>query len=148
MQQYTRIIPLTHRCSTKGCKNKIKVTSTRCKSCVNREWRKRNPVLYAYLTLKQNAKRRKIEFSLTFEEFAEFCVEYDYISKKGRSATSLTIDRDKNEFGYHIWNIKPMQKSLNCSKGTKILNYDWRNGIARVYTLRADDRTGTDDLPF
>jgi len=87
-----------------------------------RKWRESNPLRYAYQTTKDNAKRRGKVFDLTFEEFKEFAIKVDYIKKKGVHASSIHIDRIKENKGYTIDNIQPLTNSQNVRK---YLDYRW-----------------------
>lgn len=114
--------------------------------------RKRDPVRYAYQNLKDNTKHRGIHFDLTIEQFREFCIEYDYIAGKGRSATSYTIDRIDVTQGYTVDNIQRLTKSENSRK--RWLEYDWRTKQAK-YTdgksldeFMREDLADGEDLPF
>jgi hypothetical protein len=117
----------THKCQTAYCRNQIK-TGTHCSTCRYKKWREKNPVKYAYLNLKHNAKKRDILFTITFEEFKQWCSKVKYIGFTGRSAESLTIDRRHNDIGYHIDNIQVMEKSKNIKK---FFYYDWREKQVR-----------------
>lgn len=90
----------------------------------------------AYQTLRYNATRRGIAFTITYEYFQRFCYKTNYIAGKGRSSMSYSIDRDKNHLGYIPGNIKIMYKGLNSAKGdkpiTKKLVYDWHTKYAKV----------------
>lgn len=89
----------------------------------NRRWRESHPLEYCYITLRDNARRRHKEFSLTLEQFREFCYKTKYIKKKGITRDCYTIDREKNEFGYHIWNIKILKNKDNAAKGCKAVEF-------------------------
>lgn len=105
-------------CSTKYCKN-ITKSGKRCATCKNRDYRLRNPLKYAYQTLKDNAKRRKKVFSLTFEEFKDLCTETQYMKKKGVFRTSYHLDRIDEETGYVKGNIQILQNHENVTKYLK-----------------------------
>lgn len=87
-----------------------------CTTCASRNWREKNPMMYAYSNLKGHAKARGKEFSLTFEEFSEFAIRVDYIANKGRSSTSYHVDRIREEEGYHVGNIQKLTNSENVKK--------------------------------
>lgn len=84
--------------------------------------RLKNPEKYAYQTLKDNAKRRGKEFTLTFEQFSEFAVKTSYIARKGRKKDSLHIDRIYENNGYTKENIQTLTNSENVRK---YLKYYW-----------------------
>lgn len=101
------------------------------KAKYNRKWREENPVHYAYLTLKSNAKRRGHYFNLTLDEFKQFCYRYKYIGKKGRTADGYGVDRIREEGGYTIDNIA-IKKNGNNTK--KYKTYDWENKVGMTVT--------------
>ena len=93
----------------------------------------------SYQTLKYNSTRRKVFFDLTFEEFAEFCYETNYMAGKGRSKESHTVDRivEGKLPGYTKSNIQALPKGVNSSKEqalrkNKTLIYDWETKTATV----------------
>lgn len=116
------------KCATKYCKNKTEWTH--CSTCRSRKSREVDPVRYAFNTLKANAKRRGLAFSLTIDQFREFCIKTKFIAGKGRSSDSYTIDRIYNNVGYHIDNIQVMKNGDNVRR--YFLTYDWERKIAAV----------------
>ena len=119
-------------CATPYCTNKKRKYRKICGSCEKRKWRKKYPVQAAFEALRNNAKRRKKIFTLTFEQFKEFCVSYNYIAGKGKKKESFTIDCIDPSKGYTFENIQVLTNSANAKKGTKILVYDWQNNYATV----------------
>lgn len=99
------------------CGNRTKPNDgTRCSTCRSRRRAKNNPVSYFFNLLKVNAKRRGVDFDLTLEQFRDFCVEVDFIKRKGKKITSLTVDRIRADRGYHIDNIQALPLSFNSKK--------------------------------
>lgn len=122
-------------CSTKFCKNDSGNKSY-CSTCRSKQSREKNFTAYSYNTLKANAKRRGKDFQLTLEEFKKFCVETNYLVGKGRSKTSLSIDRVENSIGYVLSNLKILTVSDNARKGAKVLEYDYVTRQATVIDCR------------
>ena len=112
------------KCQTEGCKNKARTGRKICTTCKSRLHWQKYPLKYWHTTLKYNAKRREKEFTLTLEEFEEFCKQTGYGELKGRTATSLSIDRVDNNLGYSKDNIKAITLSENSSKKNKCLGVD------------------------
>lgn len=109
----------------------------------NREvWRKNNPVHYAYLTLKANAKRRNKPFEITLEDFKKFCYRYKYIGKKGRTAEGYGVDREREEDGYTLDNMRILKNGNNVKK---YKSYDWES---RTGTTVTSVETPDADNPF
>lgn len=133
---------INEKCITKHCRKRKLIKGFYCASCVKRKYAERHPVKYAYTILKNNAKRRGVYFDLTFNQFSKFCTKYDYISGKGKTRESLSIDRIDNTKGYTESNIRVLTLSENSAKGKKTLNayYDYieRKVIATVSTRRPD----------
>lgn len=124
------------------CSNKAAKNRRYCLSCVNRRYRDKDPVRYCYKNLKANAKRRGKFFDLTLEEFREFCIKYNYIEKKGRSATSYTVDREIEELGYTKSNLQALPNRENIKKYKR-----WTEAGFKV-TEVTNYFTDTDGCPF
>jgi len=125
-------------CAAKFCRNKTPFTL--CSTCRSKKAREKDPVKYAFNALKNNAKRRNIPFTITLEQFREWCVKVQYIGFKGRSANSYTIDRRYNDIGYHIDNIQVMTKSDNIKK---YFFYDYRNRQAAYMEIKEEQTEET-----
>lgn len=111
-----------------------------CTKCKTIRQKKSNPYKYAYRNFLSNIKRRgkdwekkygekspKYECTITFEEFKQFAVSCQLLSKRGRSKESYHIDRIDETLGYHIWNIQPLTNEENVRKShmvRKHLVYD------------------------
>jgi DNA-directed RNA polymerase subunit M/transcription elongation factor TFIIS len=123
-------------------KNKEKNRRT-CRKCRYAK-EKENLIAWSYRTLKSNAKRRGKAFSLTLAEFADFCYETSLLTTRGTKSTSFTVDRIRNEFGYHVGNIQRMTNSENIKK-EKVLNYDYQTKTGFV---RPREIINPEDYPF
>jgi len=88
-----------------------------CHKHYARTRRKNNPIESRYNQFKNNAKRRGKDFTVTFEEFKNFCTKNNYLTP-GRRGQNATIDRRCNVHGYHIWNMQILSLTQNCQKGT------------------------------
>lgn len=117
-------------CAVAYCKNKCK--GKMCSTCRSRKSRLADPVRYAFNNLRNRAKQRGLIFTITLEQFREWCVKVEYIGFKGRSSTSYTIDRRYNDLGYHIDNIQVLEKRDNI---IKFFTYDYRSKSAYVGEL-------------
>jgi hypothetical protein len=137
-----------YKCSTRYCRNTIEI-GTKCTTCRSRLSRENNQLKYSYNNLKSNAKRRGKDFDLTLEQFKQFCYKTDYLTGKGKTKTSYSIDRIDNNKGYSIDNIRVLTLSANSKKGTKILHYDWRTKEAIVTSTRIEVDIPPDEFcPF
>lgn len=136
-------------CCLPSC-NKIAKEGKLCKTCYTRIWRLENPERASFLNLRSNSKRRGKAFTLTFEDFLEFCYKYNYMVGKGRSKESYTIDCIVNEEGYHKDNLQVLTKSANSSKGTKKLEVWWDDCERKLKAKVVELKTNTDnsDCPF
>lgn len=89
---------------------------------------------YAYDTLKANCYRRKGRgfFYLTFEEFKKYAIETDYISKKGITKKSWSIDCKDQTMGYFIGNIRTVPATVNNKKRRMTLTYEYIPEVGRM----------------
>lgn len=107
-------------CPAYGCRNPIGKKRRFCYKHHHRYQKYSNPLSYAYQLLKCNAKRRRKPFTLTMEEFKEFCEETNYLVLSGRSKNGLSIDRIDNTRGYEKGNIRAITLSENAQKGASV----------------------------
>lgn len=79
-----------------------------------------DPVYDRFCNFRGNAKKRRngvgIEFTITLEQFRKFCEEEGYIIEKGMRGRNCTVDRIRNEEGYHIDNIQLITNRANIKK--------------------------------
>lgn len=103
-------------CKSEGCWNFTNMRSDRpsanlwCSACLQRRWRKNNPIKAHLHWLKDSARKRHLAFSLTFEQFELFVIQTQLITR------NLTVDRIDNLKGYHADNIQALTRSENCIK--------------------------------
>lgn len=104
-------------CCAYACKNKPGMKKGGlCDKHYQRRLKDRDPVYYRYQNFKNNARQRNKEFTITLEEFRNFCNRTGYIIKKGIKGRAATIDRRCNHHGYHIWNIQLLTMKQNIRK--------------------------------
>lgn len=106
------------KCKTKGCKNKAMKDRTICCTCKSKRYKEKYVLNYIFQTLKDNAKRRGKDFTLTLDEFKEFCEKTGYDKKRGKTAWSLSIDRRDPCLGYSKDNIR----AITLSDNSKLAN--------------------------
>jgi hypothetical protein len=108
------------RCQTEECENEARDKKSGggkyCSKCVKRKNREKYPLKYWYDTLKMNAKRRRKDFTLTLNEFEAFCKKTGYSELKGKTATSLSVDRRNDKLGYSADNIQAITLRDNTLK--------------------------------
>ena len=107
----------TKKCATEGCRNKALKWRTLCCTCKNKRWKKNNYLRYCYDYLMANARRRNKIFTLTFDDFVQFCIETNYDKLKGKTSLSMSIDCKIQRLGYTKTNIRAITLSENSSKG-------------------------------
>ena len=106
-------------CCAYACTNEpVKKLAGLCHKHYRRKRREIDPVYCRYNNFKSNATKRKKIFTITLEQFRKFCKENNYIVEKGRRGQNATIDRIKNNYGYHIWNIQILTNKQHASTGT------------------------------
>jgi hypothetical protein len=106
-------------CVARACGNKKGGADRFCHKHRKRYQKENDLALYTYGAMKANARRRGKSFELTIDEFRDFCKRTNYLTLKGRRATSATIDRINPLRGYSADNIRLLSLSANASKGTK-----------------------------
>jgi len=79
-------------------------------------YKQRHPEEYFYNVLRSNAKRRGKEFTLTIEEFKQFCKDTNYLNLKGKNGNDFSIDRKESWLGYSHDNIQLKTLSDNVKK--------------------------------
>lgn len=104
-------------CATKFCRNKATHYNSTCSKCRMRVWRENHPIHARFTRVKASAKKRKIEFSLTIEQFTKFCEETSYHQTSGSTVEEMHIDRIDPNKGYSIDNIRILSCSENSYKG-------------------------------
>lgn len=89
---------------------------SRCRQCDYQHEKQAYPYQTALRELRNNAKRRKIICTLTLEEFTAFAYPVDLLVGRGRTATSLHVDRIIEELGYVAGNLQVLTCSQNSIK--------------------------------
>lgn len=92
------------KCITKYCRNQRRFQGRFCNTCSGRRWRAKHPARAAYANCRSNAKRRGIQFSITFSYYLIYW-------KQG-----MTIDRIKSQEGYVPGNLQTVSLKLNVWK--------------------------------
>lgn len=118
-----------------------------CSRCKNKRYEDKYPIKVAYHRLKGHAKARGKVFTISEEYFTKFCVEVDYIAKRGTSKTSYHIDRIIEELGYIEGNLQILQNPDNVKKYKrwKALN-DQGKSEFEVVTVKPTEQD--EDSPF
>jgi len=125
-------------CDVKHCRNRRRGKSFMCSKHIMQEWRANNPVTSILNTIRDRARRRGIPFSLSLQEFKEFCATNGYNSRQHH------IDRDDPTDGYHLHNIVVLGASANIAKG----NRERHSPRYQAYlaSRKADSRRQADNL--
>lgn len=88
-----------------------------CWKCRSRRLKKRHPATYVLNWLRQTARKRRLAFTITLQEFKRWCEETGYLALRGRRDSDMSIDRIDHSKGYHINNIKMRAFLENCTDG-------------------------------
>lgn len=105
-----------HLCPVSRCRRYKGQKKKLCHKHHAQQQKENNPVGYTYTILKQNAKRRGKVFTLTVEDFREFCTETNYLELKGRTKHEMSIDRIDHLRGYEKGNLQILTVSENVTK--------------------------------
>lgn len=101
-----------NKCKTPYCKNRRVIgRSYFCYKCLSRRSRAKDRLKAFFFSWRSNAKRRKKEFTITFEYFKSWAAENNYKPYSG-----LTIDRIREELGYIPGNIQILTLTENVRK--------------------------------
>lgn len=88
-----------------------------CWKCRSRRLKENRPWTYVLNMLRHSARKRNLPFSLTVDEFKDFCLKTGYLERRGNKPDDLTIDRIDWNDGYHIWNIRVLTHAENSGQG-------------------------------
>lgn len=138
-------------CLCKRCgKNKRAQKRTICYACIYQDKIEKYPERVCYTRLKGHAKERGKEFTLTFEQFKEFCIKTEYLKHKGISKHSFHIDRIDETKGYTIDNIQCLTNIENVMKYIEFSHIDENNKkIFVTKTVRPSNELDYgDEVPF
>jgi hypothetical protein len=118
-------------CNTPNCIRVAARHQRKCEVCKKRIYRANNILMAVYSNLKFNAKARRIKFQLTLKEFKDFCVEHNYLELRGKTATSLSIDRIIEDGPYSRDNIQVLPLAANTAKRRAFERLNWSIRVPR-----------------
>ncbi len=101
-----------YHCKSKPCARKRGL----CHKHYHVYRRQIDPIYDRFVNFRGNAKKRCKEFTVTLEQFRNFCQETGYIIKKGYRGKNCTVDRIRNWEGYHIGNLQLITNMANIRK--------------------------------
>ena len=131
-------------CDSPKCPPKEKV----CYSCRYKMSKDKNPMKLAYRSLRGHAKERGKEFSITFEEFKQFCVKSDYITKRGIGKHSYHIDRIEETKGYVAGNLQLLTNSENIKKYIRFIGISEDCSKVFKVEVQTTEITISNETPF
>ena len=105
--------PPTGICRAPRCARRCKPKSPWCGRCANRQWKAKHPLRYSFSSLRVRARQRGHAFELTFDDYVTFAKATGYDQLKGKTKTSLSIDRIDPAKGYRRDNIRAVTLSEN-----------------------------------
>jgi hypothetical protein len=88
----------------------------------------KQPVTLCLPDPESKCHKEKKTFSLTLEEFKYFCYRYKYIGKKGRTKTGYGVDREREEDGYTLDNMR-LKKNGNNTRKYKAYDLQHRTAV-------------------
>lgn len=104
------------KCKAYRCPDNSTKKDRFCSKHSKRFQKEKNEASYVYNLVKSNAGKRKIEFTITLDEFKLFCKETDYLALRGKKASSASIDRINPLKGYSYDNIQVLSLADNSAK--------------------------------
>lgn len=124
-------------CVTPRCTRPPRANERLCARCRDRIWRARHPEHHLWNNLKKSAKRRGIPFTITLEEFTDFCRRENFVARVGRGAENATVDRIDAARGYSIDNLRVLSNAENGRLGQPLAGTGHR-AEASHYTEEED----------
>lgn len=138
-----------HLCRVKFCRKKSIGATTGnpqhgrlCYKHKDQLYRERNPEKHLFNNLRKSAKRRGIEFVLTFAEFLAFSKDKGYLDKHGKGKDDLAIDRLDVNKGYELGNIQVITASENTAKR------NWYDKMVREGKIKPEDNPYDNDPAY
>ena len=127
------------RCETRYCRNNKAKKSDGyllryCWKCKSRQLLQKCPATYVLNMLRHSARKRKLPFTITLDEFKKFCKLTGYLELRGNQPDSMTVDRKNHDQGYHIWNIQLSTHADNSRNGHAVPGRFTRQNERRSYT--------------
>lgn len=143
-------------CIEPYCRKTPREGANRCDSCAKKRYIQKDPERYIYQTLKDNAKRRKVHFDISLDDFKDFLKDNpDYIKLKGIKKKSLQIDRIDITKGYTKGNLQSISMIENLNKYhyyDKLTNQsndsDHEESSVKMDNNEDFDFLGTEEVPF
>lgn len=106
------------KCETRYCRG-VATKSGRspyCAKCRSSRWRAKHPITAHFHDLRNRAKQRGHEFTLTLADYEQFWHSSGYAEKHGKTAASLSIDRIDPSKGYIPGNVRAITLSENSRR--------------------------------
>ena len=109
------------KCRTKFCRGHVAKNNRHhspfCSKCRSRRFRAAHPAMAHFLDLKNRAKQRGHEFTITFEHYYKIVwLDSGYAEKHGKTKECLSVDRKENHIGYVPGNLQVLTVSENARK--------------------------------
>lgn len=107
------------KCWTFRCRGRKAKGKNYCSKCRTRRDTEHHPLRIAWANLKKSAKRRKIVFTLTLDQYKQLSAEYKYQNNRGKTAKSYVVDRKNPTKGYEIGNLQFITNAENAAKAIR-----------------------------
>jgi hypothetical protein len=125
------------------CKNKAYFL---CSTCRCRKTRIEDPERYNYNNIKNRAKQRGIDFTITLDQFRKFCYKVNYSGyAAGKATDSRSIDRIDNTKGYIEGNLAVVSIGYNVQK---FFMYDYKTKEYSFFDVNKNTNQTDNDNPF
>lgn len=124
------------KCRIAYCRNHKAPRRLICHKHRSAQFKIAHPLKYHFNLLRCGAKRRKIEFTLTFACYERLAKESGLESSRGKMPDALSIDRKDPDQGYTDANVRVCTISENSQKGNR---YAWSPYLSKMFTNMADN---------
>lgn len=105
------------KCIYFNCRRLAAANRHVCNTCRDRAWRALHPEHHLWNNLKKSARKRGVDFTLTVEEFTEWCRENNFVARVGLAADAASVDRRDPSLGYSKGNLRVLTNEENARLG-------------------------------
>lgn len=110
---------IAHRKACIDCNEKPAAPGRRvCWRCHHKRWADRHPRRVLYWNINTSARKRGIEFSITYDEFCIFCDVTNYDVLVGKNPDDFTVDRIDPRKGYVFDNLRVLTHAENSRQNS------------------------------
>lgn len=115
-QPVKKRIEYPRKCAIKFCRKSVRAVekSDKCSRHRAAQWKQNSPLKYHYGKLRNRAKERGHQFTLSFLKYEALCIQAGWITDhRGKTGEAYSINRKDSTRGYHDDNVEILTMSQN-----------------------------------